>query len=81
MEVWRAIPDVFSRQLSKAKPAVEGKCAPLLTTKYKSDVIETDRDIEVGNCMDKKRVKNTFFRVLGVSESPRLYEFGFSDVC
>jgi len=72
MEVWRAIPDVLGRRLSVAKPAVEGECAPLLTTKYESDVIETDRDIEVGNRMDRKDVKNTFFCVLGVSATPRL---------
>jgi len=42
MEVWRTIPDVLGRQLSEAKPAVEGECALLLTTIYKPDVIETD---------------------------------------
>jgi len=46
------IPDVLGRRLSEVKPAVEGECAPLLTTKYEPDVIETDRDIEVGNRMD-----------------------------
>jgi len=41
MEHWLAIPD-------------EGRCTPLLTTKYEPDVVKTDRDIEVGNRMDKK---------------------------
>jgi len=72
MELWRAISDVLGRRLSEAKPAVEGECALLLITKYERVVIETDRDIEVGNRMGKKDVKNTFFRVLGVSETPRL---------
>jgi len=72
MKIWCAIPDVLGRRLNKAKPAVEGECAPLLTTKYEPDVIETGRDIEVGNRMDRKHVKNTFFRVLGVPETPRL---------
>jgi len=53
MEVWRAIPDVLGRRLRFAQPAVEGECAPLLTTKYELDMIETDPDIEVGNRMDK----------------------------
>jgi len=56
----------------RTKPAVEGECAPLLTTKYEPDLIETDGDIEVGNRKDKKHVKNTFFRVLGVSTTLRL---------
>jgi len=71
MEVWCALPDILGCRLSEAKPAVEGECAPLLNTKYEPNMIETDRDIEVGNRMDKKHVKNTFFRVLGVSKTPR----------
>jgi len=73
MEVWRAIPDVLGSRLRFAQPAVEGECAPLLTYKYKPDVIETDRDIEVRNRMDKKHVKNTFFRFWGVSVTPPGY--------
>jgi len=61
MEIWRAIPDVLGHRLSEANPAVKGEYAPLLTTKYESDMIATDPDIEVGNRMDKKHVKNTFF--------------------
>jgi len=50
----RSIPDVLGRRLRFAQPAVEGEYVPLLNTKYKPDVIETDRDIEVGICMDRK---------------------------
>jgi len=50
-----------------AQPAEEGGCAPLLTTKYEPDVVKTDRDIEVGNRVHKQ----TFIRVVGVSETPR----------
>jgi len=65
-----AVPDVLGRWLSAAKPAVEGECAPLLTTKYEPDVIESDRDIEVGNRIDKKDVKNTFFAFWGCPRPP-----------
>jgi len=70
MNIDQLVPDVLGRQLRFAQPAVEGECAPLLTNKYEPDMIETDRDIEVGNRIDKQHVKNTFFRVLGVSETP-----------
>jgi len=42
-----------------AQLAVEGRCAPLLSTKYEPDVAETDRDIEVG--------KSGFFRLFAKS--------------
>jgi len=66
MELWRAIPYVPGRRLSEAKPAVEGGCTPLLAAKYEPDMVKTDRDIEVGNCMEIKHA----FCVFGVSETP-----------
>jgi len=49
------LPDVPGRRLSEAKPAEKGGYAPLLTTKYEPDMDKTDRNIEVGNRMEKTR--------------------------
>jgi len=46
-KLWRAIPDVPGRRLSKRKQYKEGGCALLLSTKYEPDVVKTDRDIDV----------------------------------
>jgi len=41
--VWRAIPDVYGRQLSEAKLVEEGGCAPLPTIKYEPLLVGSDR--------------------------------------
>jgi len=47
LELWRAIPDDYGRQLSETKSAEKGGCILLLTTEYESDIVKTGRDSDV----------------------------------
>jgi len=47
LEIWHAVPNDYGYRMSEAKPAGKGECIILLTTKYETNVVKTDRDNDV----------------------------------